>query len=176
MTLNLRNMPRNTRNNSNNKIQFIYGRREPGSRSIKPLETSSYRGEKKKKRKEVDNGSLIAGFSAEAARGSSSLEITLYVPRGPALITKYSIVRHGVLLMIERYLEMLKRPRQERKKKKKRKMSATSCKTSYLLMMATVAEVVSREDCQDGHSLHARAPVCAASTKFPFNLVKTAPR
>lgn len=67
----------------------------------------------------MDNGSLIAGFSAEAARGSSSLEITLYVPRGPALITKYSIVRHGVLLMIERYLEMLKRPRQERKKKKK---------------------------------------------------------
>lgn len=43
-------MPQNTRNNSNNKIQFIYGRREPGSRSIKPLETSSYRGEKKKKK------------------------------------------------------------------------------------------------------------------------------
>lgn len=67
----------------------------------------------------MDNGSLIAGFLAEAARGSSSLEITLYVPRGPALITKYSIVRHGVLLMIERHLEMLKRSRQERKKKKK---------------------------------------------------------
>lgn len=169
-------MPQNTRNNSNNKIQFIYGRREPGSRSIKPLETSSYRGEKKKKKERSGQRKSDRRFLGRSRERKFLVGNYIICAKGTCIDNEI-LDRAPRCTSYDRKIPGNAETTEARKKeKKKRKMSATSCKTSYLLMMATVAEVVSREDCQDGHSLHARAPVCAASTKFPFNLVKTAPR